>query len=837
MRKLNMICLMLATTFISQLNFAQTDDSGREKITRLTHTKATELIHTKLNVSFDFQKEQLLGEEWLTARPYFYASNELVLDAKAMIIKEVSLEGNGKRMPLKFSYKEDQLKIELNKTYTKADAYTVYINYVARPNEVKEKGSQAITDSKGLYFINPRGEDPNKPTQIWTQGETQASSCWFPTIDQPNQKTTQEIDMTVPSQFVTLSNGILKSSEKKAGDLRTDHWVMDKKHSPYLFFMAVGEFAIIKDKWRNIAVDYYVEPEYKDYAQQIFGNTPEMIEFFSKKMNYDYPWSKYAQIVGRDYVSGAMENTTAVLHQASAQQKPGQLIDENIWENTIAHELFHHWFGDLVTAESWSNLTVNESFANYSEYLWLEYKYGKDAADYHLTNDLSSYLKSGRDHGKNLVRFDYESREDMFDLVSYQKGGGILHMLRNYLGDSAFFAGLSDYLKTNEYATGEAHQLRLSLEKVSGKDLTWFFDQWYYNNSHPILDIKYTYEPVKNQLLVDVTQTQDERKFFQFPFAIDVYENGVAKRHNVWVNATKNSKFIIDYKVKPELVVANADQVLLCKITEDKTLEQYFMQYQKAKEYKSRQIALAKAIDAMNTNNTALKTVISALDDPFFELKRDALKVLDLSNDKHAKLALAKVEKMSQSDSKTLVQADAILALSKTKNTKYLPQFEKGLNAVSNAVKANSFLAIMTVAPDRVSSLLDKIDLKEAGEEIIMKMLPIIVTNKITKQMPYIAQIVAFYPFIGMQKPELAQPAREGFEWIMGSDSPEATAKVLNSIEQVKPQLGSNVMAKKMMTDVLQKALEKKKEILKLNPSPALEKQVEMINKSVKFYE
>ena len=134
-----------------------------------------------------------------------------------------------------------------------------------------------------------------------------------------------------------------------------------------------------------------------------------------------------------------MENTTATLHGSDILQKPGQLIDENQWEDTIAHELFHHWFGDLVTAESWSNLTVNESFANYSEYLWNEYKYGKDQADYHQMEDVGRYIHNPSDFKKDLVRFDYASREDVFDLVTYQKGGGILHMLRNYLGDDAFF--------------------------------------------------------------------------------------------------------------------------------------------------------------------------------------------------------------------------------------------------------------------------------------------------------------------------------------------------------------------------------------------------------------
>lgn len=170
---------------------------------------------------------------------------------------------------------------------------------------------------------------------------------------------------------------------------------MDLPHAPYLFFMGVGEYAIIKDSYKGKEVSYYVEKEYAPVARRIFGNTPEMMAYFSRITGVDYPWVKYAQIVGRDYVSGAMENTTATLHQESAQQDARELVDGNGWESTIAHELFHQWFGDYVTTESWSNLTLNESFANYSETLWDEYKYGKDAGDAQNYNDMVGYLGSG----------------------------------------------------------------------------------------------------------------------------------------------------------------------------------------------------------------------------------------------------------------------------------------------------------------------------------------------------------------------------------------------------------------------------------------------------------
>lgn len=213
MRKAILSIAILGVLFSANVS-AQTETSGREKVYRATHTKVTELKHTKLKVNFDYQKEQMNGEEWLTASPYFYPSNELTLDAKGMLIHEVALDNNGKKSPLKYEYKDDVLNISLDKTYTRNQDYTVYIKYTSRPNEVKQEGSAAINDAKGLYFINAQGKDTDKPTQIWTQGETESSSAWFPTIDKPNQKTTQEIFMTVPDKYVTLSNGILKESKK-----------------------------------------------------------------------------------------------------------------------------------------------------------------------------------------------------------------------------------------------------------------------------------------------------------------------------------------------------------------------------------------------------------------------------------------------------------------------------------------------------------------------------------------------------------------------------------------------------------------------------------------------
>lgn len=834
MKKILISAFLLGSFLGSNLTYAQTENSGRTGVYRATHTKSTELKHTKLKVSFDFEKEQMNGEEWLTAAPHFYPSDSLVLDAKAMLIHQVALDKKGVKTPLKYEYKNDILKIHLDKVYNKNQDYTVYIKYTARPNEVTAKGSNAISDAKGLYFINAQGKEEGKPTQIWTQGETESNSVWFPTIDKPNQKTTQEIYMTVPNQYVTLSNGLMKSSVKDNNGMRTDHWVMDKKHAPYLFFMGVGEYAVIKDKWRNIPVDYYVEKEYEPYAKQIFGNTPEMLEFFSKQLNYNYPWQKYSQIVSRDYVSGAMENTTAVIHAEQAQQKGGQLIDENHWEDTIAHEIYHHWFGDLVTSESWSNLSMNESFATYSHYLWNEYKYGKDAADYGLWASLRGYFADPANISKDLVRFNYHNREDMFDGVSYNKGGGILHMLRNYLGDEAFFNGLNDYLKTNEYGTGEAHQLRLSLEKVSGKDLNWFFNQWFFGNGHPVLDINYSTEPVKKQVTVDIAQSGNQN--FEFPLTIDIYEGDQVKRYSVWVNAKEKNSFTFKFNKKPSLVNVNADGVLLAEIRDhNKSPEEYLHQYTYSKDLKSRLLAVQYAKE--NKNPIASKILSSAIKDPYHKLRIMAINSLDLTQADVLKTNLKELEKIAMSDSKTLVQAAAIGKLASIGNKKHLPIFEQGLKSKSFSVQGNSAYGIVKVFPEKTEELLEKIDLENANEDLIMLLLPTIVNKKMEKHMPIIGSVVAFYPFIAFQKPELAEPAKEGFNWIMDSNNTKSVSEITKILRLVKNQLGDNVQAKVMISNMLKEGLARKTAVLRTNPnSESLKKQVDLLQKTIEAY-
>ena len=637
-----------------------------------SYLRTHDLIHTKLDLKFDWKNEQVIGKATLTLEPLFYPSSTLILDAKGFVFNKVTYEDGSEN--LKYKYDGELLKIDLGKEYKAKEQYKIFIDYIASP--AATGGSEAITSNQGLFFINPRNEDSEKPQQIWTQGETEWNSRWFPSIDKPNERCTQEMYLTVEDRFKTLSNGLLTSSTKNNDGTRTDYWKMNQPHAPYLIMVAVGEFAVVKDTWRGKPIEYWVEPEFEKDARAIFSNTIPMLDFFSEKLEVEYPWDKYSQIVVRDYVSGAMENTTAVIFGEFVQKKKNDLIDATN-ELIVAHEMFHHWFGDLVTCESWANLTMNEGFANYSEYLWFEHQYGADEADLHRRGELNAYLNSTMRGVHDLINFEHNDKEDMFDAHSYNKGGLVLHMLRNYIGDDAFFASLNHYLTKNAYSAVEAHNLRLSVEAVTGMDLNWFFNQWYFEAGHPILKVTYDYDETSKKATARIEQTQNvdtSIPIFKLPMKVDVYfENGKMTRHNITLT-NRIQTFEFDAETRPELIDIDSEKILLADVKDTHTEEEFIFQYLNTKKFMARFEAIV-ALD--ESKNPAAKSVFKkALDDNSWLIRMRALGKVDLANNISLK---KKVASMAKNDANSNVRAAAIEALAETGDKTFIPNIKDAI--------------------------------------------------------------------------------------------------------------------------------------------------------------
>ncbi|MBX2907916.1 MAG: M1 family peptidase [Taibaiella sp.] len=670
---------------------------------RATTPTTWDITHTRIALSFDGIRKTAAVREWIKLHPHYYPIDTLVLDAKSLEFDSILLSDK-KPQSLRYNYKNDQVTIYLPRKYTANDSIEIYLRYTAMPYGHKTGGSAAIQSDRGLYFINTDHRSPYKPAQIWTQGETESNSHWMATIDKPNSRFTLQVEMTVADSLTTLSNGALAKQMKLPGGMRTDIWKTDKPIQAYAAMMAIGRFSVIKDKWQGKEVNYYVEPQYAPYARAMFHNTTEMLSFFSQKTGVAYPWNKYSQVVVRDYVSGAMENTTASLFSDFMNETTREIEDAadggSDHEDIVSHELFHQWFGDFVSCESWSNLTLSESFANYGEQLWRMHKYGKLSADRLAWSDLNIYLMSSPFHDPELVRFKYDSREEMFDAISYHKGGAILHYLHTLMGDDAFERSMKTYLTAHAYGTAEAHDWRMAIEQVTGLDWNWFFNQWYYYKGHPELKIAYTYDDVAQKLSVSVKQVQDDSTMvWQLPM-----KTAIITGNNVeivdWNIDRKSHTFTYSYKDgKRPVVVPDCLHVLPAQIKEDKKPSEWLVQMQHMDDYVSRRLAIQAASKQMS-DSAAQATLDMGLRDSIGAIRTYALaQIGNAFSDRYRKRWMNDVV-AATADKDREVRAEAFDVLAKWKADAAKQKMVAALSDTSYAVSASALKALDKIDKD-----------------------------------------------------------------------------------------------------------------------------------------
>jgi aminopeptidase N len=672
---------------------------------RTSQDKDFDLIHSELHVKPIWSNQTLEGKAILTLKPYFYNQNKLVLNAKDFDIKSIKLD----KSELKYTYDGRLISISLGKTFTAKDSFKLAIDYIAQPEKIRVIDKEENRSEKGLYFINPLGEVKGMPTQFWTQGETQSSSSWFPTIDFPNQNHTQDIFITIDKKYTTLSNGLLKSSKDAGAGLRIDHWNQSLPHAVYLTMIAAGDFVKVVDKdFKPFEISYYMEPEYAPYAHGIFGRTGEMINYFESLLGVKYPWAKYAQVPIRKFVSGAMENTTATTHNRSVLKNNHQLIDEND-DAVIAHELFHHWFGDYVTCESWSQLPLNEAFANYSEYLWANHKYGKDEGDYTYIMDLQSYIGESQEKKVPLIRFDYLSSEDMFDAHSYQKGGRILHTLRDEVGDEAFFKALNVYLNENAFQTVEVEDLRIVFEKVTGKDLKWFFDQWFMREGHPVLDIKREVTGQKLKLTVNQVLDSASTHLFRVKLPMRIITDKSVKDTVLQIlDSTASFEFELDGQLTN--YIPNAGGYLLGVVKDDRSVDEYIHQFEHSPEIFSRiigmEVALAMSgLEAPLQDEKYRDLVLKAMNDKFWRIRQMAVQLfMDYDGDNFFDVEKA-LEGRIKNDESSNVRADALLSVKTFQNPYHTELALKSMTDTSYAVRAAALEILLVNQVPQADSL------------------------------------------------------------------------------------------------------------------------------------
>ncbi|MEM7797484.1 MAG: M1 family metallopeptidase, partial [Cyanobacteria bacterium P01_C01_bin.118] len=418
--------------------------------------------------------------------------SSLTLDAVSLSISSINIDNQ----PQPFDYDGEQLHIQLTKPTLAGQPITLVITY-----GVKEP-------QRGIYFITPDEHYSKKPYQVWTQGEDEDSRFWFPCFDYPGQLATSEVRVKVPKKYFALSNGDLVSTQED-GKAKIYHWKLDKVHPSYLMTLAIGEYDSIETEWRGRPVRYYVQKGRKDQIELTMGKTPQMMERFSQVFGYDYPFSNYDQACPADFIFGGMENTTTTLLTDRCLLDKRAAIDNLRSETLVAHELAHQWFGDLIVINHWSHAWVKEGMATYSEVLWLEEAYGRDEAMYYHLNHARDYLaEDASRYRRPLVTHIYREPIELYDRHIYEKGSCVYHMIRQALGDQLFTKTLQTLLTDHAHSTVETIDVLRAIDKATGKNLRYLFDQYVYRGGHPDYSIKYSWDSDSNLVKLMVTQTQ-----------------------------------------------------------------------------------------------------------------------------------------------------------------------------------------------------------------------------------------------------------------------------------------------------------------------------------------
>ncbi len=446
--------------------------------------------HIFLDLELDIPHKSFHGTCTITLNPVRSSIDKLTLDAVDLEINSVKINDTEQT----FDYDGNELNIYLQPVTTTGQKIQVAIAYSSN------------NPQRGLYFTTPDKHYPDKPTQVWTQGEDEDSRYWFPCFDYPGQLSTSEIRVKVPHKFIAISNGELIHTEE-SGEDKIYHWMQRQVHPTYLMTLAVGKFAEIQDEWNGIPVTYYVEKKRQDDARRTMGKTPQMIEFFSQEFGYKYPYPKYAQVCVNDFIFGGMENTSTTLLTDRCLLDERAALDNYNSESLVAHELAHQWFGDLIVTKHWSHAWIKEGMATYSEVLWTEHEYGQDDAAYYLLKEARSYIAEDKGrYRRPIVTNVYREAIELYDRHLYEKGGCVYHMIKTELGAELFTKAIHNFVQSNAHKTVETIDLLRAIEQATGRNLLSLFDQYVFRGGHPDYKVNYAWDG--NSKLAKITVTQ-----------------------------------------------------------------------------------------------------------------------------------------------------------------------------------------------------------------------------------------------------------------------------------------------------------------------------------------
>ncbi len=513
--------------------------------------RPVDVRHVALDLRVDFAAKTLSGTCATTVSALYDEVREVVLRAGEMRISTVTFTSKRRPQPvtLDFDYDGERVRVLLDKPLRYGNEATITITYATAPRI-------------GLSFVGPTASDPDLATQAHTQGQPEYAHYWFPCHDAPNDRATWEIAVRVPAQYTAISNGRLVGVEEHPDTAeKTFRYAESFPFPAYITTLAVGDFSELREDFGETPVQYFIRPGYEDHARRLMGDTPAMLAYYSERFGTRYPYEKYAQVILEDF-TGAMENVSATSHSWLLTPDARDALDTAA-KSTVAHELVHQWFGDMLTCRDWSHAWLNESFATYFEETWKQVApdAGEDEFRLGMRANVHFYLAEDRRYRRPIVHNIYHhDGQELFDRHLYEKGACVLHMLRGYVGEAAFWRAIAQYARVNRGREVVTNDLERAFEEATGRSMGRFFDQWVRRGGHPDFEVSYEWDGEHKLAKLTVKQTQktdDLTPLFAVPVEIGFNFDVKGKRETriVTIDVTEASEtFVIPLDRRPTLV-------------------------------------------------------------------------------------------------------------------------------------------------------------------------------------------------------------------------------------------------------------------------------------------
>lgn len=678
---------------------AQSNWSFKPAETRYTEpARNYDLIHLRVDLRFDERNKTFAGEAINTITPLFNGVTSARFDAVGLEIESVTLEGKS----LQFQQFEDAprkgIEIDLGRSYGESDTLAIAIKYSGKNPE------------KGLYFIQPDDNNPQKPYQIWTQGEDMDTRYWIPTYDYPNDRTATEFFFTVREPLTLVSNGRLLETLPAGKDgektWRTFHWRMDQPYVTYLIAIAAADWEKYTDtvklagRAQPLAVEYYVNRGVGEAtARRSYEETPRMIQFFSEKIGVPFPWDKYAQATVTDFVVGGMENVSITLNTDRTLHDERAHLDTSS-RGLVAHELAHQWWGDYLTCRRWADLWLNEGFATYFQCLYEREAEGEDAFRIAMRGNQQSARNSDpKDNPRPIVETFIDPNHKGRGNAIYVKGASVLYMLHRMLGEELWWKAIHHYASKHAFGIVDTHNFEIAIREATGKNLDWFFQQWVYLGGWPEFEVAQEWSGETKQLKLSVKQTQKAeglRPIFRVPIEIAIATQTGIQNYSVWCDAPEQN-FYFPCNEKPLLVKFDKDSIILKTLKFDRPLE--MLRYQLANDTDI--VGRVEAAEALSEKKDEATESIPAL---IQALQKDKAHQVRAA----AAIALGKIGKPAGqtallnglTDEKSAVRrhcADALASIPKSEDAiaklEFVFQMDLSYNTQAAAMKALAKLA------------------------------------------------------------------------------------------------------------------------------------------------